>query len=525
MEPIDKSSPPRRPLTSKCFVSRVVIVLAVMAVNPLFMHSTARSAPPQDAPLVETAPKSSQPPKADPAGSTAIAADSPRRTETVRLIAKCSPAVVAIRNLVPDEKPGTFRIASGSGSIIHPSGFILTNYHVVRTFVRAEVILADGRILPYQVISAFPPDDLALIKVQVPEPLQTLPLGRSHDLLLGEPTLVLGNPDGLVQSASTGVVSGLSRVVSTQDAFLPSMIQTTAAINGGNSGGPLINALGEQIGLITSKNQNADNIGFAIAVDRIREQFPLMVAAEQRSDFYLGLEIKMLTASATVQSVADGSPAARADIRPGDIVTRVSGQSISCGTDFHLAMIGRKAGERLSMQLESDGKERQVELALDNLPAIATVSDDGLVAGLDFSVFTGSWQKLPDFETMTPTEKGTAAKPGLAAFGDGKDGFGLRFEGFVKLTADGLYAFFTKSDDGSQLRIGDRLVVDNDGQHPAREAAGLIRMKAGIYPFDLRFFEGQGQEFLQVSIEGPGLTKQEIPETMFLRRPAAAPSP
>jgi hypothetical protein len=254
-----------------------------------------------------------------------------------------------------------------------------------------------------------------------------------------------------------------------------------------------------------------------------------MVAAEQRSDFYLGLEVEMLTNTATVKSVVDGSPAARAEIRAGEIVKRVSGQPVSGGVDFHLAIIGRKAGERLELLLESDGKDRLVELSLDNLPAMATVSDEGLVNGLDFSVFPGSWQKLPEFAAMTPAEKGTTAKPGLAAYGEGKDGFGLQFQGFVKLPADGLYAFFTKSDDGSQLRIGDRLIVDNDGLHPAREAAGLIRMKAGTYPIDLRYFEGQGAEFLQVLIEGPGLTKQEIPATMFWRRPSpaaeAAPSP
>lgn len=451
--------------------------------------------------------------------------DPARRTETVRLIERCLPAVVSIRNIVPDEKPGQFRIAAGSGSIIHPAGFILTNYHVVRAFVRGEAILADGRVLPYQVVSAFPPEDLALIKVNVEAPLPTLPLGRSHDLMLGEPTLVIGNPDGLVQSVSTGIISGLGRAVSTADAFLPWMVQTTAAINGGNSGGPLVNAVGQQIGMITSKNLNADNIGFAIAVDRVRQMFPSMVAVEERGDFQLGLEVEMLTHDARVRSVAAGSPAETVAIKPGDVIRRVGPFQVSQGTEFYTSLIGRKAGDQVELEVARDAEIRTVNITLNPLPLMQPLNDEGFEAGIEFAAYQGSWTSLPAFETLTPAAKGIAKKIDLSAYGSGQDNFGLVFTGFVKLPADGLYAFFTKSDDGSQLRLGNRLIVENNGLHGAREAAGLVRMKAGIHPIEIRFFEAQGSESLVVSIEGPGLPKQELPEAMLLHKKPAAPAP
>ena len=160
--------------------------------------------------------------------------------------------------------------------------------------------------LPFKVIAGMSSEDMALIKVDAGKELQILPIGRSDDLMLGEPVLVIGNPVGLNHSVSTGIISGLNRSAATGGAFLPWLVQTSAAVSGGNSGGPLINALGKQIGIITSKRLDSENINFAIAADRIREVFSRLIAAELRYGFRLGVEIDMYEINAKVKTTING---------------------------------------------------------------------------------------------------------------------------------------------------------------------------------------------------------------------------
>jgi serine protease Do len=235
-----------------------------------------------------------------------------RRTVTVRVVQKTKDAVVNISALKlvdrqvtiqgPFAQPfatgETVRVAAnslGSGFIIHRDGYVVTNNHVIDRARQISVELADGRKLPADLISADPDADLAILKIHSDTPLPTIELGDSSDLMIGEPAIAVGNPMGFSHSVSTGIVASLHRDIGTdpaeqktsdqpvhgEEAALRDLIQTDAAINPGNSGGPLLNAYGQVIGINTAIESHAQNIGFAIPIDRLRDLIPDLMNPSQ----------------------------------------------------------------------------------------------------------------------------------------------------------------------------------------------------------------------------------------------------
>ena len=435
---------------------------------------------------------------------------SPRNTPLVALIRHCLPAVVSIRTLTPLDKPGTYQVRMGSGSIVHEAGYILTNEHVIANTVQGAVTLHDGRTLPYRVIASFTHEDLALLKVDAGDRLTSLRLGRSHDLMLGEPTLVVGNPGGLSQSASAGIVSGLNRAASTESAFLPALIQTSAAVSGGSSGGPLINALGEQIGVITSKNTSLENVNFAISIDRVRMMLRPLLAIEERYGIQVDLDIDPFATTAQVLSVQEDSPAARSDIRKNDVLTQIGDFRIQQGFDYYLALIGRQPDQPLDLVLLRGQQEIRLRLTPAAAPRLEPVVQPGLVPGLHYSVANGQWERLPDWNQLQPVARGHTDRIGLPNHPDLEDHFALQLNGFIKIPQPGIYTFATTSDDGSRLYIGNRLVVENDGLHAPQKSAGHVYLKAGLFPLRVEFFENSGGQLLRASWSGPGVQNQEI---------------
>lgn len=236
-----------------------------------------------------------------------------RRTVTVRVVEETKGAVVNIsatkfvnRRINPLGADPFFqqfdfgqivRVPAnslGSGFIIHKDGYVVTNNHVVDRARQISVELVDGRKLPAELISADPDADLAILKIHSSSPLPTLQLGESNDLMIGEPVIAVGNPLGYSHSVSTGIVSAVHRDINPQeqqqqsaqpprgeDAALRDLIQTDAAINPGNSGGPLLNAYGQVIGINTAIRGDAQNIGFAIPIDRLRDLIPELMNPAQ----------------------------------------------------------------------------------------------------------------------------------------------------------------------------------------------------------------------------------------------------
>ena len=254
-----------------------------------------------------------------------------RRTAVTKVFAECKGSVVKFtatrtettEKPAPNGKGPVTRVRTthtqwGSGCIIHPAGYVLTNSHMLRFEGHRVALLADGKTCPARAIAEDPANDLALMKLEAGRPLTPLKLGHSSQVIVGEPAITIGNPFGIEFTVASGIVSGVGRGTNTDYSNLTDMVQTDASINPGTSGGPLLNILGEMIGLCTSSKKEAENIGFATPVDKIRAVFADLVAAEQRYGFVLGLQVAS-DGPARVVEVAKDSPAAAAGIQVGGI--------------------------------------------------------------------------------------------------------------------------------------------------------------------------------------------------------------
>lgn len=454
-------------------------------------------------------------------------AESLRRTPLVQAFDRCKDSVVKFTatRVEHTEKPGpdgkgTTRVHTthtqwGSGCIIHPAGYVLTNSHMLQFQGRRVALLYDGRTCGVHLVADDPQNDLAVLRLESDRPLKPIALGDSSRAMIGEPVFTIGSPFGISFTVAAGIISGLERSTNTEYASLSNMIQTDASINPGTSGGPLLNLAGEMIGLCTSNKKEAENIGFAISINKVRAVFADLIAAEGRYGFTLGLEVAS-EGAARVTKVAAGSPAEAAGVRVGDIVAAIGDAAIANNVDFHLALVGRKGGEALPLTLRRGGRRVQVAVTLGEVPARPADKVDGLAPGVVWRQYAGAWKTLPDFDKLTPAAVGTLPAFGLGGFA-GKENFALVLTGYVHAPAEGVYAFYVRSDDGSRLYLGERLVVDHDGLHASSEKRGFVRLAAGKHPICVQFFQAQGDAELKVSYEGPGVRKQEIPAAALSR--------
>ncbi len=310
-----------------------------------------------------------------------------RRTPVVEVFERSSGAVVNISSTeivqvsdpfdqlfqgffdAPLGRPREIRRTSvGSGFVIHPAGYIVTNAHVVARSTDRTVIFADGGEFDAQVVASDRDSDIAVLKISAPPGLAPLRFGRSADVMIGETVIAIGNPLGYQHTVTAGVVSAVNRDLQfSQDAVLRGLIQTDASINPGNSGGPLLNVLGELIGVTTAVRGDAQNIGFAIPVDELRRLLPELLDVERRERLRTGLSLG-IAARPDVVSVEPGSPAAAAGLMPGDLLAEVGGQPIRESVDFHISLMGRRPGDRLKLKLLREGRPYETTLELEGQP-------------------------------------------------------------------------------------------------------------------------------------------------------------
>ena len=270
------------------------------------------------------------------------------------------------------------RRGAGTGFIIDPNGLILTNHHVVDGADRIMVRLTDGRNIHATRIGSDPDTDIALIKVESSRPLPYAPLGDSDALRVGEWVVAIGNPLAYEHTVTVGVVSFIGRKLF--DTSLDRYIQTDAAINFGNSGGPLINARGEVIGINAAISSRASNIGFAVPINQARAILPQLRDKGHVSRGYIGVSprdvdpdlqrsLGLSTADgALVQDVTPGSPGARAGIRTYDLIVAVDGKPV-IGDDQLIQMIaGRQPGTVASLQILRDNHPINVAVKLAERP-------------------------------------------------------------------------------------------------------------------------------------------------------------
>lgn len=278
--------------------------------------------------------------------------------------------------------------AKGSGFLISSSGYIVTNNHVVKHAKSVFVTLSDGTRLPAKIVGTDPSTDLAVIKVSRKEPFPYLQLGDSHEVTPGQWVVAIGNPFGLAETVTTGVVSALGRDIG--DGEYDSFIQVDAPINEGNSGGPLLNQKGQVIGVntaILSPSGGSVGIGFSIPSDMVKRISSELIKYGHVTRGFIGVQVQSITpemaqamgvpvhdgkaAGALIAQTMPNGPAAKSGLKPGDIITKVDGNTVTNPRELALAISGIKPDGKASITYLRDGKDHQVSLHVEKMPADA----------------------------------------------------------------------------------------------------------------------------------------------------------
>lgn len=341
-----------------------------------------------------------------PAGSI----DGSRRNAIVRATEMVGPSVVSVnvlrrervvprtvfeRMMLPpgyvQEVPGL-----GSGFIIHESGLVVTNEHVVRGADEVVVTLPDGRELQADLVGTDELSDLAVLRVRFPgggrDPMPVATLGDSDDLVIGEWVIAIGNPLGFLlantePSVTVGVVSAVGRNIipssapGDQRGIYLDMIQTDASINPGNSGGPLINALGEVIGVnasILSQSGGSEGLGFAIPINRVRQIVQDLVQDGRVRRAWIGADVEPVPTDGLrrirdvrIARVVRGSPAERAGLRPGMIVRGFGGRQVRTPLDWQAALLRARVGEPVDVVVMAHGDRTAIPVVPADLPSMS----------------------------------------------------------------------------------------------------------------------------------------------------------
>src|SRR4051812_27812777 len=271
------------------------------------------------------------------------------------------------------------RTSLGSGFVFDPAGYVLTNYHVVARGTRIQVSFEDGSDYTAKVVGTDPGGDLAVLKIQGEKKFPAAPLGISSDLMLGEPTIAIGNPFGLNQSVSIGVVSALHRPVHADGRSYYDFIQTDASINPGNSGGPLLNADGNVIGVCSAVLATGQGIGFAIPIDRALRVARELQKSGALADSWWGFDAEALDKEAAaalgaktgalVTSVEENSPASAAGLRRGDAVVRVEGSPVRDADELRFLLRDVPLGTRVTLGIVRGKQKMDVAMAAAPLTA------------------------------------------------------------------------------------------------------------------------------------------------------------
>jgi serine protease Do len=256
----------------------------------------------------------------------------------------------------------------GSGVIVDADGHAITNYHVVNHASQVTVELSDGSRHPANVVGVDPATDLAVLKIKG-SGLAAAPLGNSDTTEVGDPVLAIGNPFGLAQTVTAGIISAKGRHAVIENVNYQDFLQTDAAVNPGNSGGPLVNMKGQVIGINTAiVGPTYQGIGFAIPSNLVKQVYDQLISSGKVARGWLGVSMQELspelaeqlnlkeTAGALVTGVIPDSPAAKAGIRPRDVIVEWNGKVIHDPGELGLAVAWTKIGEKATVKLVRDGK-------------------------------------------------------------------------------------------------------------------------------------------------------------------------
>lgn len=332
-------------------------------------------------------------PRATPRNIAARGDLSAGEKSTIAVFREASPSVVHITAIAVQRDLFTLNLyqipeGTGSGFVWDNNGNIITNFHVIQNADAAQVTLADQSNWKARRVGVAPDKDLAVLRIDAPaNKLRAIPVGTSKDLQVGQSVFAIGNPFGLDQSLTTGVISALGREIeSVTRRPIQGVIQTDAAINPGNSGGPLLDSAGRLIGVNTaiySPSGASAGIGFAIPVDTVNRIVPELIRSGKVTRPGMGIQIaedqiaeRLGVTGVLVVEVTQGSAAAKAGLRPtrreasgrvrlGDVITAVDGKKVESSNELFLLLEKYKIGDSINVSLLREGKAVQVKVALE----------------------------------------------------------------------------------------------------------------------------------------------------------------
>ncbi|MCI0415543.1 trypsin-like peptidase domain-containing protein [bacterium] len=319
----------------------------------------------------------------------------PDEKNTVQVFEKVAPSVVFITSLARQRDFFSLDVmeipqGSGSGFVWDSKGNVVTNYHVIANADSLSVTLSDGSSFPAKVVGSEPNKDIAVLRIEAPESkLKAVPVGSSDKLIVGQKVLAIGNPFGLDQTLTVGIVSALGRQIrSTTQRTISDVIQTDAAINPGNSGGPLLDSQGRLIGVntaIVSPSGAYAGIGFAVPVNTVKSIVPQLI--EHGKVVRPGLGVSIISDSVAqrlniegviIGEVPDGSEAERAglqgikrnlrgEVELGDVIIGIDDKEVENIDDLGNALEKHKVGETVTVKFLRDGKEKTVKVRLQEI--------------------------------------------------------------------------------------------------------------------------------------------------------------
>lgn len=335
--------------------------------------------------------------------SSAFAQDVSRRNPVVTATEKASPAVVTIlsaqqveqqfspfsgdplfdeffRDFFESYRQKQTQRSLGSGVVIRPDGYILTNEHVILRSGEIQVQFSDERKFTARLVGADSDSDLAVLKIDTDKALPHLPLGNSDDLMIGETVIAIGNPFGLSHTVTTGVVSAVNRSLNTNNRVYYDFIQTDTSINPGNSGGPLLNIRGELIGINTAIYGRAQGIGFAIPISRAKRIVQGLITYGAIEAPWVGVAVQNLTPELAshfslrnrhgvlIRTVEPESPAARARLQRGDVILSLDGRSLRSAEEYLQREREHNSGDTLRLRIMRERGEEEVAVMTTRFP-------------------------------------------------------------------------------------------------------------------------------------------------------------
>lgn len=303
--------------------------------------------------------------------------------EVAAVVEKVGPSVVHIR-AIRERSPG---LASGSGVIVTPDGYTLTNSHVVHGAAGIEVELADGRTVLADLVGDDPATDLAVLRLSTTERLPYTPLGDSNALRVGDYAIAVGSPFGLAKTVTAGIVSALGRTIRSEigGRLIEGMIQTDAPLNPGNSGGPLLDAEGRVIGINTAIFFPAQGLCFAVPSNTASFVIGEILANGRVRRAYLGLSIEDVLLPAPqarehglksargvgIRHVEAGSPAARAGLKRNDVIVGLGGKPVESAPDLHRLLDRDAIAKSLEIEVLRDVRKLALKVQPGEVPALS----------------------------------------------------------------------------------------------------------------------------------------------------------